>query len=367
MADGIAVNVKNICANVVNAITFQNKRRYRHDLLLCVRNVKPRAEHWTLKCVWNASSSKKLHSTDLLVDGDVYICVNQKEDNLDVDQLLDRFKTFMHHYNTIVCITVEYLTRLENRFIPGAGELSSCTKNASIWTRASTACTTVVVVRKFTPEDMSVMSTRTNPDSTTTTRITLSDDCVITTHASRESIRKCHGIGRCYHSHSMVAVDGSTSKIFESYEGPVRITDKCALQYHGRGGVLRVMCAFNVHRRMGGTSPVVVFTTIHGSFDHGVPHGDVNIWIAWSDGRGYTYKGALNHGQKASFPTPRIVQTCPSALHTSCTSVDHENKLFTFAKDKRECWCAAGSPILDIDAHLRWAILDCRPASEYLI
>jgi hypothetical protein len=373
---------------------FADDVRFRHNILLMLENEVP-ALHWTLKSVWNMTRSVALEATDLLENGHSYVCIVQEEDNVNPEQLMQRSKTMRKHFDSVVCANEKFLSSPSVHQQKNSEIFEECLKAhrngiscyngytffaSNKMTHVSTflgLCSdvTVVVRRSMTPDVISVVCIK--KDSTTALRITESHgDGQQTTRDMRSlnDLRGIVGCGSCYHDHKNNANRWAGSawravNMFESYEGRFQITQKRNVEYAGEGR-LCINVEWHHTNTSGVESSMMVYTSIHACFHGGLPHGQSDVWVSWEDGRGYHFNGCLTHGQHIDGGPPPVM-TYRCAHHSDGTGgvVDHASKLSSFSHDRRNCWCekmGSDQRRFDINAHLHWMLVQCRPSSTSL-
>jgi hypothetical protein len=357
----LVVNANTFGGNAIHLLEFTRVLRYKHNLLLKMQDSIPRAAHWTLKSVWNVSRTEPVGSNDILQHGDTYACMVQQEDNLNPAQLTDRARTMLRHYKCSKELMSIYLVPHGTRHESREGQVFlSLNLNARVSTYMGPSATSVVVRRPFTPEDVNVLSVRYAPLCTTVARLNLR------MHGAPpypDSIAETAGEGRCYHEHAIHDPwgGGGFVRMFERYEGPLRVTDEKVILYEGHGARMCITCEWSCTDSELNRRPTV-HTTIHGEFHGGVPHGAVNIWVAWGNGKAYHYDGHVLHGQTSDTPSPPTVShRCAPEAGTRV--VDHDAKMIghrsTFARDGRHVE-------FNLNVHLQWVLVNTRPTSACL-
>jgi hypothetical protein len=365
----MVVSTFTLGGNCTSTIEFKMAIRYKHNLLLLTEDTLPRAAHWTLKSVWDASASKSLGAHDALHHGHHYACVVQEEDNLNPAQLVVRARVMWQHYTCELATAKAFLVPHGNRYECEDGQaFLSQNRKKRVWTFMGPDKTTVIFRRPFMPEDVSLFSFHHQPLSMSTTVARLSLK-MTGPPPYPDNIHGAHGQGRCYHEHAIVHA-GINVRMFESYEGTLKITKQNALLYDGASGRMHITSEWKTVGSLETDPPRTVHTTVHGEFMDGVPHGKVVIWVARQDGMAYCYDGYVRFGQTTNDPTlPIVSHRCSphAGKRNDERVIDHDAKMnghkSTFARNVRK---GHHHHDFDLDAHLQWVILDTRPKSAYM-
>jgi hypothetical protein len=344
-------------------LQFNDKTKFKHDLLLMMEDAKPTCEHWTLKTVWNLTKSVALSEKEMLGDSDEYVCLIQEEDNMDVSQLKECVSTMIHHYMATREAVLTFLCELHP--INDRPHLTACieTDVATMWKMGRSDGVTVFSKHVGVPKQISIVSFRYDPPCTTVAWISVCKEFAVP-----DDIRSTRTFGRCYQQKISLGASGRKMHMFESYDGPMLIMSDKSLVYDGDGCRMCIASEWYTQTQSGVVIPHRMYTSINGAFKDGRPHGTVKIEIAWCDGRGYTFIGTAHNGRTLQMPAPTILHKCPILSHNAKMDVlDHRDKISKFAVDSRRCWCNPVAHAFNLNEHLRCVYLDCRPLSDHFL